>query len=250
MNIFTLNINGLRGSDKEVNDVVNKDEMLSNLRNLKDLINLLITDKESVVILQEVPHKVLDKSKRNWNWEDNAMYQEFISVFSNQYKIIKPNHLINSNQCTIALCLRNSLWHEIDKEIIKYDEKYSYGNKLVELQYGREISLLGLHMSPVDGMWKLILNSYEKRKHTFVVGDFNAYELRGSMKNKPQQLRKMGFNACIPNNAITDFKHNSAIDNIYVDSNLKFKTSYSVSVEKTDIFQTDHALCSVKISMK
>lgn len=104
-------------------------------------------------------------------------------------------------------------------------------------------------MKPVNEMWGLIFKSYKERKHTFVVGDFNAYELRGTMKSKPQQLRKKGYNSCIPNNVITDYKDSSSLDNIYVDSNLKFKTSYSVSVKKTEIFQTDHALCSIEIDM-
>jgi len=39
-------------------------------------------------------------------------------------------------------------------------------------------------------MWSLIINSLNKNKVTYVVGDFNAYEKRGEMKSLIQILLK------------------------------------------------------------
>lgn len=247
MKIYTLNINGFRGSDKGIYDCVDEDELEYNLDKFKILIHSIICDSESVIILQEVPYKIPDKSAQHWQWNEKLIYKKFISAFSNEYRVIKPNHLIDSYQCTIALCSIDSLWDRLEEEIIVYDQKYNYANKLVELQYNKELSLLGLHMNPSDEMWDLIFNSYKKRKHTFVVGDFNAYEARGTMKNKPQQLRDFKFNSCIPNNVITDLENNSSIDNIYIDKNLKLENMISISVKKLDVFKTNHTLCSIEI---
>lgn len=138
---------------------------------------------------------------------------------------------------------------DIDQEIIKYDYKYS---KIVELQYqkpNKKISLLGLHMNPTDEMWNLIFDSYKENKHTFAAGDFNAYEYRGSMKNKPQQLRNLNFNSVIPSNVITEYKDNSSVDNIYVDADFNLCTNISVEVKRLVNFETDHALCKLEIAM-
>lgn len=249
--IYTLNVNGFRGSEKEITDKVEEKELFLNLEKLKSLIDSIIVDKESVIVLQEVPHKIYDKSGQPWVWRDTSMYQKFLSTFSKEYKIIKPKHLINSNQCTIALCLVDSYWKEIDQELLVYDGKFSYGNKIVELQYG-EISLLGLHMNTKEDMWNLLFDSYKKQKHTLLVGDFNANERRGSMSEKPKQLRNMGFNSCIPNNVITFYKdkYNSSIDNIYLNSDYIMQTSYYINVQKIEVFQTDHALCSIKFGVE
>ncbi len=248
MKIYTLNVNGFRGSNKGIYDEITQKELLFNLNNLKSLIDILITDSESVIVLQEVPHKLL-VSKDLWKWEENLIYTEFISVFSKEYKIIRPRHLIDSNQCTIALCTNDSQWHKNGQEILVYDKKYSFGNKLVELQYNNTISLLGVHMKPDDEMWSMIFKSYKKAKHTFIVGDFNAYEQRGSMKNKAKELRSLNYYSCIPANIITEYKDDSSLDNIYIDTDLKLRNGFSVSVKRSDIFQTDHALCSIEIDI-
>ncbi len=61
---------------------------------------------------------------------------------------------------------------------------------------------------------------------TFIAGDFNAYELRGEMKDKPKQLRSLRYRSFVPNSIITDIKHNSSIDNIYICSKRNIKESW------------------------
>lgn len=109
MQIYTLNINGFRGK-KNLNDFVITEELNKNLERSKILIDDIICDVDSVIVLQEIPFKILDKTKQPWSWSDNVYYEKFNNVFSNKYKIIKPKHLINSLQCTVALCRKDSLW--------------------------------------------------------------------------------------------------------------------------------------------
>lgn len=248
MKIYTLNVNGFRGADKGPNEYVNEKVLTSNLFALKAVVDSLSCDADDLIILQEVPHKIWDKSIRPGRWKNNPFHQKFHDMFEEQYKVIVPNHLISSVQCTVALCTINSRWNriEIEHEKLVYDERYSYGNKLLELRYNDEITLLGLHITE-DEIWKMVLDACNMRKHTIIVGDFNAYESRGSMKNKPQELRKAGYYSCIPNNVITDYKYNSSIDNIYIDSNFEIKNTMSISVKKLDAFKTDHALCGLEI---
>ena len=78
MRIFTLNINGLRGLEK-MGYVLPEDEFETNLRCLKELIDESINDTESIIILQEVPHKIWDRIYRTWH--ENAFYERFISYF-------------------------------------------------------------------------------------------------------------------------------------------------------------------------
>lgn len=246
MKIYTLNVNGFRGSSKVIKDKITEEELDKNLRDLKVLVDMIICDEDSLIILQEIPHKIYDKSIQPWQWIDNVFYKKFNTIFSSEYKIMNPKHLIDSNQCTVALCKKVSLWEYIDNEIIEYDSKHSFGNKLVELQYNEKITLLGLHMNPTDEMWKMIFDSYHNNKHTFIVGDFNAYELRGDMKYKPQQLRNLGFNSFIPNDVITYYIDNSSIDNFYIDTCFNLRI-ISVNVIKLDTFETDHALCIIEL---
>ena len=66
---------------------------------------------------------------------------------------------------------------------VLYRRKISiYGNRLIEIEKDNDI-LLGVHINPCDEMWSLIINSLNKNKATYVVGDFNAYEKRGKIKN-------------------------------------------------------------------
>jgi exonuclease III len=248
MKIYTLNVNGFRGS-KEPSDSVDDNEIKTNLSKFAELIECINMGDDDVIVLQEIPHKIYDKSQQRWAWKENDFYSEFCKLFNQlEYKIIWPKHLIDSNQCTVALCKTTSEWESIAKEKVYYSPEYDYGNKLVELQYGEKFTLLGIHMAPENEMWDLLLNAERKCKHTFIVGDLNAYECRGEMMNMPQCLKNFGFKPQISSNIITNFKHISSIDNIYVDIGYKFNSGISIKVEKLYSFVTDHALCNIEFS--
>ena len=233
MRIVTFNVNGFRG-------MLNQGEV-------KAFIDDLKMNDEDVVILQEVPHKrLIDKTIVPWTWEEQSMFQRFVDTFDKEYKIFYPRFLIDSNQCTIGLGSKETRWKASQKHIIKYNRFHHYGNKLIEIEKENDI-LLGVHINPCDEMWSLIINSLNKNKVTYVVGDFNAYEKRGEMKNKPSVLRGLGYNSFIPSNVITDYKDNSSIDNFYVDNNFNFENGISIEVKKTDRFISDHGCCFLNI---
>lgn len=235
MRIVTFNVNGFRGMLNQ-GEVISEEELCINLQRLKAFIDDLKMNDEDVVILQEVPHKrLIDKTIVPWTWEEQSMFQRFVDTFDKEYKIFYPRFLIDSNQCTIGLGSKETRWKASQKHIIKYNRFHHYGNKLIEIEKENDI-LLGVHINPCDEMWSLIINSLNKNKVTYVVGDFNAYEKRGEMKNKPSVLRGLGYNSFIPSNVITDYKDNSSIDNFYVDNNFNFENGISIEVKKTDRF--------------
>lgn len=141
---------------------------------------------------------------------------------------------------------KETRWKESQKYIIDYNKFHHYGNKPVEIEKDNDI-LLGVHINPSNEMWNLIINSLKKNKVTFIAGDFNAYEERGEMKNKPNVLRELGYNSFIPSSVITNQKDNSSIDNFYVDKNSIFNNGVSIQVKKTDLFVSDHACCTLDI---
>ena len=246
MRIVTFNVNGFRGMLNQ-GEVISEEELCINLQRLKAFIDDLKMNDEDVVILQEIPHKrLIDKTIVPWTWEEQSMFQRFVDTFDKEYKIFYPRFLIDSNQCTIGLGSKETRWKASQKHIIKYNRFHHYGNKLIEIEKENDI-LLGVHINPCDEMWSLIINSLNKNKVTYVVGDFNAYEKRGEMKNKPSVLRGLGYNSFIPSNVITDYKDNSSIDNFYVDNNFNFENGISIEVKKTDRFISDHGCCFLNI---
>lgn len=245
MRIYTLNVNGFRGADKQPGDYVPEKELRENLNNFVALIGEIIEDEQSVLIAQEFPHMTGDRSGRWFRWLENDFYNECLETIKAKYRVIQPTHLIKSEQCTIAICRETSPWEQITDEMIQYDSKHSYGNRLVELQYG-EITLLGIHMKPNDLMWNMLLKAINgRRKYTFLAGDFNAYENRGDMKDKPKQIRSVGYTPFVPSSVITDTKFNSSIDNIYMDNKYMADDGITVDIRKPGVFQTDHLLCGV-----
>lgn len=133
---------------------------------------------------------------------------------------------------------------------MQYDSKHSYGNTLVELENG-EISLLGIHVKPNEQMWDMLLKPLKgSRKYTFLAGDFNAYEYRGEMKDKPRQIREAGYKPFIQSSVITDIKHNSSIDNIYVRTDYGICGDVTTTIRKAEMFQTDHVLCGIEFEEK
>lgn len=246
MRIVSFNVNGFRGM-LDQGEMISEEELCNNLQKLKAFIDSLKIIDEDVIVLQEVPHKVLiDKTVVPWLWEEQVMFQKFKSVFGKDYKIFYPRFLIDSNQCTVGLASKKTKWKASQKQIIKHNRFHHYGNKLIEIEKDNDI-LLGVHINPCDEMWNLIINSLKKNKVTFVAGDFNAYEERGEMKSKPSILRGLGYNSFIPSSVITDYKDNSSIDNLYVDKNTIIKNGISVEVKKTDLFVSDHACCTLDI---
>lgn len=229
-------------------DIISDEALYNNLQSLKEFIDSLKITDEDVIILQEVPHKILvDKTTVPWVWEEQVMFQKFNSVFNKEYKLFYPRFLIDSNQCTVGLASKNTIWKYSQPQIVKYDRYHHYGNKLIEIENGNDI-LLGVHVNPCDEMWNLIIKGLEKNRVTFIVGDFNAYEERGKMKNKPGILRGVGYNSYIPSNVITDYKDNSSIDNFYVEKNKTIENGISIEVKKTRQFVSDHACCILDIT--
>lgn len=249
MKIYTLNVNGFRGLKKPCDNSVDDNEIENNLKEFVALIKKINLSEDDIIITQEIPHKNRNTSQQPWAWKDNKFYDGFNKLFS-EYKIIKPNHLINSYQCTVAICHNSSSWKCIAKEKVNYTPNFDYGNRMVELEYDKKFSLVGVHMQPVNEMWNMIISSEKKDKHSFIVGDFNAYEYRGTMRDKPSKLREQGFISLIPSNTITDSVDKSSIDNIYVDSEQRFDRGISIKVENPNGFITDHALCCVEFSLK
>lgn len=188
MRIVSFNINGFRGMRNQGEVISEEKELYNNLNEFKTFIDGIQIKEEDVIILQEIPHKILVNRK----WKERSIFQKFKYVFGKDYTIFYPKFLIDSNQCTIALASKKTKWMVSKKNIIEYDKLHSFGNKLIEIEKGDDI-LLGVHINPK--MWDMIENGLEREKVTFVVGDFNAYEERGEMKNKPSILRGLGYNS-------------------------------------------------------
>lgn len=242
MKIITLNVNGFRGIVKK-NDYVSENELNSNLQNLKNYIDSLCIDDEDIVVLQEIPHKILiDKSVSPWIWEELEMFRMFKNLFEKCYTVFYPKFLIDSEQCTVALGHKNTNWNYSSKNLIMYNRWHHYGNKLVEIEKN-DVTLLGVHINPCDEMWNMILSSLKKSEVTFILGDFNAYEKRGTMKDKPKLLREVGYNSVIPCNVITDYRDYSSIDNLYINNEFILDTGIKVKVHKAELYVTDHASC-------
>ena len=232
MRIYTLNVNGFRGAEKQPDDYVPVNELRENLNNFVALIGEIIEDEQSILIVQEFPHLIGDRSGRRFRWLENEFYNECLETIKAKYRVIQPMHMIKSEQCTIAICKEASPWEQITEEMIQYDSKHSYGNRLVELKYG-EITLLGIHMKPNDLMWNMLLKAINgRRKYTFLAGDFNAYEHRGDMRDKPKQIRDAGYTPFVPSSVITDTKFNSSIDNIYMKNEYMVAEKITVDIRK------------------
>ena len=235
--IMTLNVNGFRGCTKEQS--VSNEICMENMKQIKDLIDNVICNKNDIIVLQEIPHKI-KIGKGCWRY--NPLFNSFEEMFKG-YKISKPKHLIDSLQCTVAICKKESLWKELPEDVLQYDEKYSYGNKFVELQC-ESIILLGVHMPTNNETWDLLIQTLSDTPYTYVVGDFNANERRGTMANKPKELRKCGYNSLIANNIITCYLYKTSIDNIFIMSDYIVNKNVSIKIVNTNL--TDHALCMME----
>ena len=232
--VMTLNVNGFRGgTDKTVPD----ETCLKYMKQIKQLIDKVVINKNDIIILQEIPHKI--KESERWLWFNNPLYNKFKEIFQ-EYKILKPKFLIDSTQCTVAICKKDSLWEQLREDVLQYNTRHSYGNKFVELQCG-DITLLGVHMPPKDEMWNLLIQTLKDTPYTYVVGDFNAYEKRGKMSEMPKKIRNCGYNYLIENNIITCYSYQSSIDNIYIKFDYTIDKNVEVKVVNTNL--TDHALC-------
>lgn len=246
MRIITLNVNGFRGKLQK-NDCVHERDLNNNLQSLKVYIDSLCIDDESIIVLQEIPHKKLvDKSASPWKWEELEIFRMFKTMFEKNYKVFYPRFLIDSEQCTIALAHKNTKWKESSKILMQYNRWHHYGNKLVEIEKDN-VTLLGVHISPCDEMWDMLLSSIEKNEVTFIVGDFNAYEKRGTMRGKPKLLREVGYNSVIPCNVITDYRDHSSIDNLYINTQFVLDNGIKVDVHEAELFITDHASCMFEV---
>lgn len=241
--VYTLNINGFRGAGGRPGDRIAPEICRDGLERLKELADRLLTEPGGVMVLQEVPHQQWDSACRRWR--EDPLHQAFAQLFSQTYKVIWPRRLIPSRQCTAALCRKDSFWEPAAEERIRYNARYDFGNKLVELQWGDRLTLLGVHMSPDEDMWALLFRSWEGEKHTLVAGDFNAYEKRGEMRGKPGQIRAAGYVPFLPCCVLTNYRNRSSIDNLYIRREMELAGPVSVSAGPPAPFCTDHALCGV-----
>lgn len=232
--IMTLNVNGFRGG---VDETVPDEICLEYMRQIKQLIDKVVINKNDIIILQEIPYKI--KESGRWRWFDNPLHNRFKEIFQ-EYKILKPKYLIDAMQYTVAICKKVSLWGQLPEDVLQYDTRHSYGNKFVELQCG-DVTLLGVHMPTKNEMWDLLIRALNDAPYTYVVGDFNANEKRGEMSDKPQKIRNCGYNYLISNNKITCYSYQTSIDNIYIKSDFTMDKNVAVKVVDTNL--TDHALC-------
>ncbi len=242
---MTLNVNGFRG---ECDDETVPDEIcLDYMRQIKKLIDEVMINKNDIIVLQEIPHKIYKNGKLSQS--DNPLYNRFKEMFR-EYKILNPKHLINSKHCTVALCKKESSWEQLSKDVLQYT-RYRYGNKFVELQCG-DLTLLGVHMPVDNDMWELLIRTLNDAPYTYVVGDFNADEKGGAMSDKPKKIRNCGYNNLISYNIITFNPRKKSIkkpikksiDNIYINSSFTMDKFVQVKVKDTNL--TDHALCILK----
>lgn len=121
MRIVSFNVNGFRGMRDQGEMIL--EELCSNLLKLKAFIDSLKINDEDVIILQEVPHKILvDKTVVPWLWKEQVMFQKFKTVFDKDYKIFYPRFLIDSNQCTVGLASKNTKWKYSQKQIVGYNK--------------------------------------------------------------------------------------------------------------------------------
>ena len=112
------------------------------------------------------------------------------------------------------------------------------------------MTLLGVHVSPYDDMWNMLLDSLDKNNVTYITGDFNANEKRGAMKHKPQQLREKGYCSLIPCNVITDIRDQTSLDNLYVCADNLLTDGIKTEICHTEPFVTDHMMCIFEINPK
>ena len=56
MRIYTLNVNGFRGADKQPGDYIPANELRENLQNFIAAIDKIVEDEQSILIVQEFPH--------------------------------------------------------------------------------------------------------------------------------------------------------------------------------------------------
>lgn len=249
MKIMALNGNGFRGTRdwKRDADGYEKEHHVINFCDFLDQ-TLGVQD---VLIFSEFPYKRYNEKEKVWTESNIHLFAE--KVITAGYRILYPNHLIDAYQCTVAIVRKEcECWKrmEVDREKMIYDEQHSYGNKLIELQYGdTDITLLGVHMRTEEKMWDMILDGIAKNPYTFIAGDFNAYEYRGEMWHYPKIMRDAGYTPFIPSTVITAPDSESSIDNIYVNVKYKLKGDVLVQVKPADGFITDHKLCTCTIEI-
>src|SRR5699024_1414416 len=135
---MTLNVNGFR---RIGNRGLSNQFCLRNMKQIRQLIDTVMINKNNIKLLEQAPHIIKDIQRA---WYNDPVYNKFMDVFKN-YKILKPQYLLDPNQCTVAVCRKDSSWKQLQNDILQYNSRYSYGNKFVELQCS-DLTLLGVHM--------------------------------------------------------------------------------------------------------
>ncbi|WP_455010429.1 hypothetical protein [Oribacterium sinus] len=77
INGFRGNINGFRGMRNQGEVISEEKELYNNLNEFKTFIDGIQIKEEDVIILQEIPHKILVNRK----WEERSIFQKFKYVF-------------------------------------------------------------------------------------------------------------------------------------------------------------------------
>lgn len=77
MRIVSFNINGFRGMRNQGEVISEEKELYNNLNEFKTFIDGIQIKEEDVIILQEIPHKILVNRK----WKERSIFQKFKYVF-------------------------------------------------------------------------------------------------------------------------------------------------------------------------
>lgn len=143
--------------------------------------NFLKEDKDSVVILQEIP----GKSKNS-----HELFEIFKEGF-NEYKIILPPRS-KVPSIVIGICNKDSNWEEVHNGFA--DRVKNFRNKIIELKHSSGLQILGVHM-PIDDkgdydmdkckqynieFWNLISKYAENKRDNYflIFGDLNVNYLK------------------------------------------------------------------------
>lgn len=178
MKIMSFNVNQFVGN-KNPRDTRDKGISKDLTANSKLIISciqgyikkFLKEDKDSVVILQEIPGELFEIFKEGFN----------------EYKIILPPQS-KALSIVIGICNKDSNWEEVHNGFA--DRVKNFRNKIVELKHSSGLQVLGVHM-PIDDkkdydmdeckqynieFWNLI-SKYAKNKrdnYFLIFGDLNV----------------------------------------------------------------------------
>lgn len=195
-----------------------------------DKIKTLITDKNDIAILQEIPFedsemkevwmKLLEKEK------NLVVHSWFYEKGKKEGKREDLNY--NSKHITVAITTSESDWklRDFGNRVVKFNKTkgmYDYANRYIEMENrDMDISLLGMHVTMDNKeQWAQIHSAADNTKFTFIVGDYNINDLLNPSEENLRLLEN-NYKRMINNDIITNNQKLSSIDNIFVSKNSGF----------------------------